>query len=132
MNYLKLLFFILIVSILSCNHVNNKSFSGFKKYAENKSSIIISCVKCGCVTDELNKISEQNPKLLKEYDIYIDSTCKANLDKNIKTQQISQKTIDSISTEFYNILILKKKDKDVEIQNLKSKDITKLENLMKE
>jgi hypothetical protein len=115
---------------LGCSSIKNQheKYKGFASLYNNKTTILISCIKCDCIIDELNLIYEKDSAVFKNIDIIMDTSCKANLNKKLIPQFIPQSKIDSISTDFYNMLIIKK---DSKIYNIESKESGKIYSFLK-
>jgi hypothetical protein len=69
--------------------------------------IIISCIRCGCVDDEINNILSNTPARINTYKIYCDTLCKGSIDSRVKMIDIRQQWLDSLMPDFYNIMIIK-------------------------
>lgn len=98
--------FISVFFFLSCG--SGKKMDKIESFFRDKNSsraILISCIKCKCIIDELNRISGSNSDLLSRYEIYGDPTCLQDLHINNRVKPIMQSSIDSISTDFYNLVI---------------------------
>lgn len=105
MNYLSLL---LLVFLFSCKHDSTVDFD-FSKHSKDKDCIVISCTKCNCILDELNRIQRKDSALLTHFDIFVDKDCATPLLPSIRTVPIEQSALDSISTDIYNMLIISRK-----------------------
>jgi hypothetical protein len=120
----------IIVLLISCTSSNNIK-GDFSKIINDKSCIIISCLKCDCIIGEINKISSTNPSLIENYDIFIDSDCARGLNPTIRYSHIEQASLDSISTDIYNMLVLKKeKNGVVKSTIIETKDSPKMEKIL--
>jgi hypothetical protein len=97
---------LLLFLLESCT--GNISKEQFKGIITSNQSILISCIKCNCIIEELNKIYQETPALLARYEILADSNCIGDLNPAIRYRHINQRSIDSCSTEFANMLIFKK------------------------
>jgi hypothetical protein len=69
--------------------------------------IVISCIRCGCVDDELNRVFEKEPGKLGRYKIYGDTSCRGRINAAIEIHDIRQPLLDSMMPDFYNILLIK-------------------------
>jgi hypothetical protein len=77
-----------------------------KEFFPNSDKIIIlSCVRCGCFIDIMNKLSFQDREYLINISFATDTSCNKI---NFPLQVIPQRFIDSISMDIYNIILLKK------------------------
>lgn len=105
MYYLRLLPLLLLIS---CQPGSTVQFD-FSKHIRNKDCIVISCIKCNCILDELNRIQRKDSTLLSHFDIFVDKNCATPLLPSIKTIQLEQAALDSISTDIFNLLIISRK-----------------------
>jgi hypothetical protein len=128
MNFLKITLFCAILA--SCASKNDKQFAMFSSLHKGKDIILVSCVKCDCMIEELNLINAQKPQLLAPYDIYIDSTCRHSLSKTIATVHISQASIDTLSVDLYNALIIKKRGNTFTTKMVETKDAQKMPKML--
>jgi hypothetical protein len=128
MNFLKTI--ILCTILASCTSKNDKQFAMFASLHNGKDIILVSCIKCDCMIEELNLINQQKPELLAPYDIYIDSACKHSLSKTIKTVHINQASIDTLSVDLYNALIIKKRGSTFTTKMVETKDAQKMPKML--
>jgi hypothetical protein len=129
MNYLK--FFVCCFALLSCGSSNTaKDVSMFSALHKGRDIILVSCIRCDCMVEELSLIHSQRPEILAPYDIYIDSSCKTSLSQGIKTVHINQLAIDSLFTDIYNALIIKKRNDKFSIYMIETKDAQKMPNML--
>jgi len=106
MNSIKIL--ILGLILFSCNQYEKKDkFKMFNFLSKKKTTLIISCIKCNCIIEELNNIFKTGVDTT-TLQIYGDSTCLSSLNSKIRFTQLNQQIIDSLSTDFYNVLIITK------------------------
>lgn len=105
MNYLRLL---PVIFLFSCQPGSTVHFD-FSRHIKDKDCIVISCIKCNCILDELNRIQRKDSTLLAHFDIFTDKGCATQLLSSIKTVQLDQSAIDSISTDVYNMLIISRR-----------------------
>jgi hypothetical protein len=127
---MKLISLTYIIFLFSCNSIKNQyeKYKGFATLYKNKTTVLISCIKCNCIIDELNIIYDKDSTVFNDLDVLMDTTCKVNLNKKISINYIPQSKIDSISTDFYNMLIIKKDNK---IYNIETKESSKLYSFLK-
>lgn len=128
MNFFKIILFCTILA--SCTSKNDKQFAMFASLHKGKDIILVSCVKCNCIIEELNLINQQKPELLAPYDIYIDSACKHSLSTTIKTVHINQASIDTLSVDLYNALIIKKRGDKFTTKMVETKDAQKMPKML--
>jgi hypothetical protein len=85
-----------------------------------KKKIIVSCNKCGCVNDLLKDFT--NKAIRNEYQIIADTNCL----KSFKVDKsITQKQLDEISLDFYNITLIKKVNGKYFFRNIDAKEVEK-------
>jgi len=129
MNFIKL-FLIICVIVTSCKSKSSKeSFKNFNFLALKKTTLVISCIKCDCILDQLNKIYP-NGIDTNYVQIFADTNCTGILSKKILVNFISQGKIDSLSTEFHNMLIIKKRGDQFTHLVVKTSESEKLETLI--
>jgi hypothetical protein len=98
-------FIILLLFGISCTSGTMKTIENFFVKKNCNKGILISCIKCACIIQELNKIATSNPGLLQGYQVYGDPACLTEFIIKDKIFPLQQSSIDSISTEFYNLVI---------------------------
>lgn len=123
---MKLIIILLCFNALSCNFSSPDQFNKFHFLAAENDAIVISCIKCNCIIDELNKIYTKNSSLINHYEIYGDTTCLNALGFKSKIRYLSQLSIDSISAGFYNMLIIKKQEGKTTAVMVKTEDTEKM------
>src|SRR4051794_6937455 len=98
------------ILLLGCNHSNNRfdSFHSLINNSTTSKAIIISCIHCNCIINDLNSLIVKKDPLIKEFIFYGDTACLKDLLIKDKIIYISQAKLDSISTDFYNMLIYNK------------------------
>jgi hypothetical protein len=102
--------FFIAFAIVSCNLTSNKlEFGNLLDLKQNKNCLLISCVKCSCITNELDRLYKKDSNTFRNYIIYGDTSClKSTKFKHLVVQK-SQSSIDSFSMNFYNVLIFNPK-----------------------
>ena len=98
----------------------------------NDKALIISCIKCNCIIEQLYLMNKRNPSILGQYTIYADTVCIQNLSysgNNVK--QVSQKIMDSVTVDFYNALIYNPKKFGSRLKMVKTEESAKIEEMMK-
>jgi hypothetical protein len=106
----------ILLVFFSCQSPNKlqNSFTEFDHLAIKEKTIILSCIKCKCIVDELNKYHQKYRIDTTKYTIYGDSTCLSGLSKKIAVNHLSQNYIDSCSVDFYNMVILTKRNSKIQ------------------
>ena len=94
-----------LVLTAGCGKENYKNFLPLLDRAQSDKVILISCVRCNCIIEDLNKLLEEHSKALEGYRFMGDSACLKNFKGKDRLIHISQASIDSISMEVYNMLI---------------------------
>ncbi len=121
MKLIKILSFFIVLN--SCNSKKSSpELTNFNYLAVNPKSIIVSCNKCGCVIDELNKYFGINNFDTTVYKLYGDTSCLSSLSKKIQVSHIDQHILDSISINFYNLLIITKRNENSYSQKMVTTD----------
>jgi hypothetical protein len=130
MKYINIL--LIIFYLQGCGKDSNKAeLEKFEKLSENKNAIIISCNKCGCIINALNDVYAKSPGLVKSYNIYGDSACLQGLDRNIIYINLQQQAIDSISTQFHNLIIVKKEENHCSCRMINTNEAENLSRFLK-
>lgn len=101
-------FLLLVITGCQTAAPSRPTLSNLDYLAANKNAIVISCLRCGCIDDELGTI---DTALLKKYTIYVDTNCTVKTLTRLPIHHIPQAQLDSIAPDLYNILVLiKEKD----------------------
>lgn len=104
----------------------NQAF--FDKKISADKGVIISCVKCDCVDETLNK-ARMKGELGKTFQVYADPKCTTDL-QGIPTIDISAQTLDSMSREFFNIVLFRRtKTGSVDFRILETKEMTDFDSI---
>jgi hypothetical protein len=102
--------YIILALVTGCNTATgSRKLAGFSTLLKGEKTVVISCIRCNCVIEELNRIIGSQPDLLEGYTFVGDTACTEGFLWRHKIIQHSQKELDEISTDFYNLLIMKKK-----------------------
>ncbi len=119
--------------MVSCKQEQKKFFlfSEFLTRNSTDKAIIISCVRCSCVIDDINSIELNNQKLLHEYLIIGDSSCLKSLKVKNKIIHVPQIKLDSLSTDLYNVLIIKRVNGDYQTKMIKTEESANMEYYLK-
>lgn len=113
---------IVLIVFFGCKNKNGiQNFSAL--LGENASkTIIISCIRCSCTIDDLNKLISNNDPAIADYRFIGDTTCLNGFVSKKRVVHVSQKKLDSISTNFYNLLIYNPNKKNKKFKMLKTED----------
>ncbi len=117
-----------ILLVLSCNR-NNNNFDSFSKIPESSScskAIVISCIRCSCIIEDLNSLISKKDSLLNEYTFFGDTSCLETFLLKNEVIHIGQSSLDSISTDFYNILIYNKNKHGNKLKMIKTAESEKI------
>ena len=119
--------------VTACNSSSKQKITvkEFDHLVSKKKTVIISCIKCQCIIDELNNYATKNKIDNNEIMIYGDTTCLKTLSKNIPINHLPQSYIDSCSTEFYNVLIITKHANVLEHKIVTTKEAVNLSEYLK-
>ena len=132
----KKLLIILLVLVLGCKNNDqgneppieiNAVF--IQKYTPADKVIILTCTRCGCFVDALNTLNENEKSFLSKYPILTDTICNS---LNIPSIFMDSKTMDSISTDIFNITLLKKKDNRFNVRIIKLNESNKIIPIIKD
>lgn len=105
------LLFLSLVLLEGCKTTNKIHYidinqkATYQYFNGQKKVLILSCVRCGCFINAMGSAYHKDKLFFDDINIFTDTTCTSL--KFIKNH-ISQKKIDSISNEIYNITLLKK------------------------
>jgi hypothetical protein len=104
MNRIKVLLALLCLS--ACQSRNSyDDFAGLAQQMGEQKLIVVACMRCGCIIEELTHIHKTNPALLQSYTILGDTNCLAPLKGFTDIHHFSQQQQDSVSVDFHNMLI---------------------------
>jgi uncharacterized protein YvpB len=108
---------------MGCNKA--RQFSGFLEIVKgsiHKKAIIVSCIRCGCTIDDLNNLIDKNDPIVVSYDFYGDTTCLNKFKLRNKVNHTPQAKLDSISVDFYNLLIYNKAKYGDKLKMIRTED----------
>jgi hypothetical protein len=115
---MKLIKYLPLILIVACTKKETVSFEGFRVLAAEQKAeriIVISCIRCGCVIDEMNLILRKDATAFNNYLVLADSNCTQHFIKPVPFRHIPQSRLDSISMDFYNLLIINGPAKEVKL-----------------
>ncbi len=78
-----------------------------EQYTNSEDLIIVTCTGCRCFIENLNALSKSDISYLSKYTVLADTTCNKF---PFNTVPLNTRTLDSISTDIYNITLLTKVD----------------------
>jgi hypothetical protein len=88
--------------------------------------IVLSCVRCRCFVDALNNAWKTDSDYLKSVAVYADTTCTKLV---FPVKHISQSNIDNLSSDLYNVILLKKTDNKYDFRIVQTKENHRFINL---
>lgn len=88
----------------SCVH--NKSLEGITNKFNSKKVLIVSCIQCRCINEELEKMYLNNKNIFSDYLLIGDTACLYGLDFRKAVKHTPQRVIDSIFPENFNLTII--------------------------
>jgi hypothetical protein len=125
---------LLLIVFLGCKN-QEPEYNGFINMFHLKSNdkaLIISCIKCECIIEQLYLMNKRNPALLRQYNIYADTICIQNIAyKGDNVKLVSQKMFDSVSVDFYNMLIYNPKKFGNRLRMVKTDESEQIEEMMR-
>jgi len=121
---------LLCLLFTGCHHQNqqNEALKKFIPFTNGHKAIIISCNKCGCVIQALNDAYKKDSSTIAGYSIYGDSTCLGDLLPGIRIINTPQLLLDSMSTQWHNMLLIKNN----QVQVIKTEDADQLARKLKD
>lgn len=125
-SFIKLLLPALLLFSCQLSQKNKAPITQFNHLAVKEKTFIISCVKCQCIIDELNNYSARNNLDTNRYTIYGDTSCLSSLSKTYRIRHLPQQYIDSCSIDFYNMLILTKKEDKIHTRMISTDEADKI------
>jgi hypothetical protein len=84
----------------------DSDIDAFDHLAGKEKTVIISCIKCQCIIDELNDYAASNRIDTSVMAIFGDTACLKGLSGKVPLRHLPQSYIDSCSTDFYNALVI--------------------------
>lgn len=92
-------------------------------FPQKEKILIISCIKCSCFLPALNYAYKQDSSYFKTISVFADTSCNK---WSFSVNHISQKLIDSIGDDMYNIILLKSNEDDYIARVIDSKESPRL------
>ena len=125
MPIIKLIGGILFIVFISCN--GNKMKKEIKldlpvlnKYIPKPTPcIIVSCTRCICFDNIINGLKKKDLEYLESFPIIMDTNCGK---LKLKTIQVKQNVIDSISGDIYNITLVKERKENYSTRIIKQEE----------
>ena len=127
---MKLIKLFLLLAFAGCAGQPETKAGHFPDYLDQKGykkAIVISCIRCNCVLEQMNKIIKEQPDLLSNYVILGDTACLHNFAGRKRVLQMRQMQMDSLSEDFYNILVYN----NGKIRMIKTEESGKMDSYLK-
>jgi hypothetical protein len=96
----------------------------------DKPAIFFSCVRCGCMVVELNKIYHTNPHFFDKFTFYADTTCIKEIIFKKRVVHSPQAFLDSVYDENYSVMVFKKSGNDVSTRLIKTEESEKMKTIL--
>ncbi len=97
-----------------------------------KPAIFLSCTRCGCIVEELNKINFSDPESLLKFDIYADSNCIKDVGFKKILKYSPQSFLDSVYEENYSIILFKKGKNNIKMHLVKTEESKNMKQILDE
>ena len=135
MRFNEALFIILIPVIFAkCNSGSSaitKSFDVSSEYLDanypkEDKMILMSCIRCGCFPESLNKMNKEHLDYLSQFTFITDTGCNK---LKIPVNHLGQKDFDIISEKIYNLALVKRENGSYKariIETEEAKDLIKI------
>lgn len=127
-----------ILSFYSCeskvSSIQNGNIDTLKlanKFGD-KPLLFISCLRCECFNEELNKIYNRNPKVFKKFIVYADTACSKQFNFGSIINHSSQLFLDTVYDENYNVVLFKKVEEKVIWKTINANESEKTETIFTE
>lgn len=117
----------IIVMLLGCQRNPYQNFIPLLQKAPTGKVMLISCVRCNCIIEDLNRLIASGSTALNGYTIMGDTNCLKNLSRTNQRLHVSQSSIDSISMDIYNMLISNGRT----IKLVRTEDSEKMEEMLR-
>lgn len=102
----------------------------FQTHFKNTEKLIIfPCTRCGCLVTSLNNLSPKDFHTLEKYLLVTDTNCNKI---KLPSRHMNQSGLDSLSPDFYNLTLVKKNSKGLEIRIIQTEESSKLTDICKD
>lgn len=119
----------LFTGVLSCSeHDFNSEL--LKKNTNSDEGIIVSCIRCNCVIEELTDYYKSNKNIESKIQLYADTNCLKPFSKK-KINFLSQKVLDSVYEKNYNLILFKRDRDKYDYKLVKTEDALKFMQIAK-
>jgi hypothetical protein len=116
--------FLYLTCIFSCK--TNLRLTEIKKEFKAENILIVSCIQCACINDELERLYLSDKKSFDNYLVIADTNCIRSFQFKNVVKFAPQRLIDSIFPENYNLSIInesKYPNKIISVTSTNSKKI---------
>jgi hypothetical protein len=96
----------------------------------DKPAIFFSCVRCGCMVAELNKIYYNDPHFFDKFTFYADSNCVKQVIFKKLIVHSPQAFLDSVYDENYSVIVFKKTGNDIDTRLIKTEESEKMKSIL--
>jgi hypothetical protein len=137
MRLIKIPFIIFCFAIIACKNKSkvqdtvisiNKALMMSK--LDDKPAVFFSCVRCGCMVAELNKIYYNDPHFFDKFTFYADSNCVKEVIFKKLIVHSPQAFLDSVYDENYSVVIFKKTGNDIDTRLIKTEGSTDMKSIL--
>ncbi len=97
----------------------------------DKTAIFFSCVRCGCMVVELNKIYHNDPHFFDKFTFYADTGCVKEIAFKKLIVHSPQSFLDSVYDENYSVIVFKKTGAAIDTRLIKTEESTKMKSILK-
>jgi hypothetical protein len=133
----KILLAALCTVFFSCKHANKVKDSAININKElmmnklsDKPAIFFSCVRCGCMVTELNKIYNNDPQFFDKFTFYADTGCIKQISFKKLIVHSPQAFLDSVYDENYSVIVFKKMGNDIDTRLIKTEESEKMKSIL--
>jgi hypothetical protein len=117
---------IIFIAFISQSCVQNKSLEIITSKFKSDKIMLVSCIQCKCINEELEKMYNKDNKVFNGYLFFGDTNCLSEYKFKAAITHISQRTIDSLFLENYNLTIINTDKYPNKVISIKTQDATKI------
>ncbi len=96
----------------------------------SKPALFLSCIRCGCMVDELNYINHTSPKVLDRFDLFADTNCIKTLHFKSRVKHAPQSVLDSVYDENYSVMVFVKQGDTIAARLIKTEEVLKMKDIL--
>ncbi len=130
MKSLKLFFTTFIFTNISSCSNSEFNFDLLKNNINSEEGIIVSCIRCTCVVEELDSYYLVNDNFVTKVPLYADTNCLQPFLKK-KINHLNQRVLDSIYEKNYNLILFKREGSTYNFKLVKTEDAIKFPQIAK-